>query len=92
MGGLTLQKAKEFAFLLFIPITLGSALVSVNRLDDLTPTLLTYTIIATIVAGVVTYLTLRLIFRYLTLQHFRYFAYYLIGVGSITLVLALLSL
>jgi undecaprenyl-diphosphatase len=92
MGGLTLQKAKEFAFLLFIPITLGSALVSVNRLDRLTPTLLTYTMLATMVAGVVTYLTLRLVFRYLTLQHFRYFAYYLIGVGSITLILALLSL
>jgi undecaprenyl-diphosphatase len=91
-GGLTLQKAKEFAFLLFIPITLGSALLSVNRLESFSPILLTYTLIATVIAGLVTYITLSLVFRYLNLKHFRYFGFYLIGIGTLTLLLAWLTI
>ena len=53
-GGLTLAKAKEFAFLLFIPITLGSFIVSFDRIENFETTLLTYSLIATIVSGLVT--------------------------------------
>lgn len=92
LGGLTLAKAKEFAFLLFIPITLGSFIVSFDRIDSLDPTLLIYASLATVVSGVVTYLTLRVVFKHLTLKHFPAFGIYLMVVGTITLILAALAI
>lgn len=88
LGGLTIQRAKEFAFLLFIPITLGSFLVSFDRIGILDSTLLVYSTVATIVSGFATYVTLRLVFRHLTIQHFKYFGIYLMVIGSFTLLLA----
>ncbi|MFZ9704133.1 MAG: undecaprenyl-diphosphate phosphatase [Bacilli bacterium] len=87
-GGLTLARAKEFAFLLFIPITLGSFVVSFDRIDALDSTLLLYASIATVIAGIVTYITLRLVFKYLNLKHFPYFAMYLFVIGTLTIALA----
>lgn len=92
LGGLTLAKAKEFAFLLFIPITLGSFVVSFDRIDRFDSTLLAYSLIATIVSGIVTFITLKLVFQFLNLNHFKWFGYYLVGVGTFSLILAFLSL
>jgi len=91
-GELTLAKAKEFAFLLFIPITLGSFIVSFDRIESFEPSLLTYSWIATVVSGVVTFFTLKMVFQYLNLKHFKWFGYYLVGIGTLTLLLAFLSL
>jgi undecaprenyl-diphosphatase len=91
-GGLTLAKAKEFAFLLFIPITLGSFIVSFDRIESFEPSLLTYSLVATFVSGVVTFFTLKMVFQYLNLKHFKWFGYYLVGIGTLTLLLAFLSL
>jgi undecaprenyl-diphosphatase len=92
LGGLTLAKAKEFAFLLFIPITLGSFIVSFDRIESLDPTLLIYASLATVVSGVVTYLTLSVVFKHLTLKHFPAFGIYLMMVGTFTLILAALAI
>jgi undecaprenyl-diphosphatase len=91
-GGLTLAKAKEFAFLLFIPITLGSFIVSFDRIETLDSTLLVYALIATVVSGLVTFITLKLVFKHLTLNHFPKFGIYLMVVGTITLILAGLAI
>ena len=88
MGGLTLAKAKEFAFLLFIPITLGSFIVSFDRMQAFETEALTAIILATMVAGVVTYITLKMVFDHLSMKHFRYFAWYLLVMGTLTLSLA----
>jgi undecaprenyl-diphosphatase len=92
LGGLTLAKAKEFAFLLFIPITLGSFIVSFDRIESLDSTLLVYALIATVVSGLVTFITLKLVFKHLTLNHFPKFGIYLMVVGTITLILAGLAI
>jgi undecaprenyl-diphosphatase len=92
LGGLTLAKAKEFSFLLFIPITLGSFIVSFDRIESLESTLFVYALIATVVSGVVTLITLKLVFQYLALKHFPKFGIYLIVVGTITLILAALAI
>lgn len=91
LGGLTLAKAKEFAFLLFIPITLGSFILSFDRIESLDTTLLIYASIATVVSGLVTYLTLNVVFKHLALTHFPKFGMYLMAVGTITLILAALA-
>ena len=92
LGGLTLAKAKEFAFLLFIPITLGSFVVSFDRIESLDTTLLTYALIATLVSGVVTFITLQIVFKHLALKHFPKFGIYLMVVGTITMILAALAI
>jgi undecaprenyl-diphosphatase len=92
LGGLTLAKAKEFAFLLFIPITLGSFIVSFDRIETFDQSILTYSLIATVVSGVVTFITLKMVFQYLNLKHFKWFGYYLVFIGTITFVIAALSL
>jgi undecaprenyl-diphosphatase len=92
LGGLTLAKAKEFAFLLFIPITLGSFIVSFDRIESLDTSLFIYASIATVVSGVVTYITLSMVFKHLTLKHFPRFGIYLMVVGTITLMLAALAI
>jgi undecaprenyl-diphosphatase len=89
LGGLTLAKAKEFAFLLFIPITLGSFIVSLGDLQAFDPLVFQYSLIAMVVAGFVTFVTLRLVFKHLSLKQFPYFGYYLIVIGTITLLLAI---
>ena len=89
LGGLTLAKAKEFAFLLFIPITVGSFLFSLEGLGQFDSQLLTYSLIAMVVSGVVTYLTLRIVFKHLNLTHFKWFSLYLILIGTVTLFLAI---
>jgi undecaprenyl pyrophosphate phosphatase UppP len=49
-------------------------------------------LIATVVSGVVTLITLKLVFQYLALKHFPKFGIYLIVVGTITLILAALAI
>jgi len=92
LGGLTLAKAKEFAFLLFIPITLGSFIVSFDRIESLDSLLFIYALIATLVSGVVTLITLNLVFKHLALKHFPKFGIYLMVIGTITLILAALAI
>jgi undecaprenyl-diphosphatase len=89
LGGLTLAKAKEFAFLLFIPITLGSFVVSLQDLNALNELVFQYALIATVVASIVTFITLKLVFNHLSLKLFPYFGYYLIVLGTLTLFLAI---
>jgi undecaprenyl pyrophosphate phosphatase UppP len=55
-------------------------------------TLFVYALIATVVSGVVTLITLKLVFQYLALKHFPKFGIYLIVVGTITLILAALAI
>jgi undecaprenyl-diphosphatase len=92
LGGLTLAKAKEFAFLLFIPITLGSFIVSFDRIESLDSVLFIYALIATLVSGVVTLITLNLVFKHLALKHFPKFGIYLMVIGTVTLILAALAI
>jgi undecaprenyl-diphosphatase len=89
LGGLTLARAKEFAFLLFIPITIGSFIFSLENLNQFEPLLLTYSLIAMVVTIFVTWITLKLVFKHLNFNHFKWFGFYLILIGTITLIIAI---
>ncbi len=90
LGGLNFQKAKAFAFLLFIPIMFGSLVFSLN--DGFAPTSLPWyaLVIPTVVAMGVTWWSLKFVLNKLKLQHLPYFSLYLLGAGLVTLLIAFL--
>jgi undecaprenyl-diphosphatase len=90
LGGLSFKKAKEFAFLLFIPIMFGSIVFSIN--DGFMPTTIPVyaLILSTLVSMVVTWLSLKFVLHTLKLHHLPYFSVYLIVLGLVTLFVAFL--
>jgi undecaprenyl-diphosphatase len=76
-SGLSMEKAKEFAFLLFLPITAGSLLITALDPIAIDPSTIGYTVMATLVASLATYVSLHVLFKRLKTKHFRYFSYYL---------------
>lgn len=82
------EKTKNFAFLLFIPVALGSFIFSLDDLYLLSHTdnwtLILY-IISMIVSGIFTYLALVFIFKKIHIEHFKYFAAYMVIIGLFTL-------
>jgi undecaprenyl-diphosphatase len=88
--GLEEKKAKEFAFLLFLPVAFGSFILS---LDDLSlilslpdTSLLLYFSLAMVVTIIATYLSLVFIFKKFNLKNTRIFAYYLLALGIFTII------
>jgi undecaprenyl-diphosphatase len=84
-SGLSMEKAKEFAFLLFLPITAGSLLISAFDTIVIDPDTLYYTLFATFVASLTTYGSLHVLFNRLQTKHFRYFSYYLLALSFVTI-------
>jgi undecaprenyl-diphosphatase len=89
LAGLPIKKAKEFSFLLFIPITLGSVIVSMLDGLSLTNQSLPLLIVSMIVAMIFTYLSLIFVFKKLAKKHFKYFSIYLVGMAILTFIVAL---
>jgi undecaprenyl-diphosphatase len=92
LSGLALKQAKEFSFLMFLPITLGAFLVESLTIGE-TITFInieqfTATIVATCIAGVSTYLALHVFLKRLKTQHFIYFSVYLMILGLLTILFA----
>lgn len=85
---LSLAKAKELSFLMFLPITAGSLLVSLDELGAIPANQMWMMILATLLSGVTTYVTLSLVFKHLKVKHFPYFSVYLVVIGTLTLLLA----
>jgi undecaprenyl-diphosphatase len=83
----TRPEAARFSFLLSIPIMLGAGglatldLVGLPSLSTFLPTVL----VGFLVAGVVGYLSIRWLLRYLTHHSFYIFAIYCIGISLLTL-------
>ena len=91
IGGLPLKKAKEFAFLLFIPITAGSLFLGLFDSLDVATHDLIYLIVSTIVSMVATFASLHYLLHQLKIQHFQYFSYYLIVISAVTMIVAALQ-
>lgn len=74
------EKAKEFAFLLFIPAALGSFIFSLDDAKYLfqDSQMVILSMIAMIVAFIFTLLSLTFIFKKFNNKHYRYFAIYLV--------------
>ncbi len=83
------EKAKEFAFLLFIPAALGSFIFSLKDASQLFAdyNILILSIIAMVVAFIFTYFSLTFIFKKFNNRHYRYFAIYLVLIGIFTIFL-----
>jgi undecaprenyl-diphosphatase len=93
ISGVNLKQAKEFSFLMFLPITFGAFLVDVLTINE---TLIfisldhtVATIVASIIAGVSTYIALHIFLKRLTTRHFIYFAWYLMVLGTFTILLTI---
>jgi undecaprenyl-diphosphatase len=89
VGGLEQSKAKEFTFLLFIPIALGSFIVklfSINELFSASNDLFLLYSVAMVASFIFTYLGLIYIFKKFKIIHARYFSFYLVIIGIFTIV------
>ena len=81
--------ASRFAFLISIPIMIGAGLFSVFDMPDLTSltTVLPALILATIVAAIVGYFSIRWMLAYIRSKPFTIFSVYCAVIGTVTLIL-----
>jgi undecaprenyl-diphosphatase len=88
LTGLSLDKAKELSFLMFLPLSAGSLLLSMDTFVSVEPSTLLVMLLATGVSAIVTWLTLRFVLKHLQVKHFPYFSIYLIVIALLTLTIA----
>jgi len=91
ISGLEEKSAKQFAFLLFVPIALGSFVISlfdINTLANIQGVTLRYYLIAMVSAFMFTLLALLFIFKKFQFKHAKYFGIYLVVIGLFTLFVA----
>lgn len=87
IAGMDDDHAKEFAFLLFIPVAAGSFIFSLGDVSSISsPTTLILYLSGMISAFIFTYLSLRFIFRRFTIRHYRYFAFYMFAISAFTII------
>ncbi len=93
LAGLENKKAKEFTFLLFIPVAFGSFIFSLDDaclLFKASIDLLICSIISMVVTFIFTYLAIHLFLNKLNNKHFKYFSIYLVSIGIFTILYAIL--
>lgn len=94
IAGLDNQKSKEFAFLLFIPVALGSFVLSLTDISlalSSSAELFIYYGVAMIAAFIFTYLALLFIFKKFSIKSYKYFAVYMFIVAALTITLSLIK-
>ncbi len=93
VSGLDEQSAKRFAFLLFIPIALGSFVLSLTDVEQVltaSPNTLIYYVIALVASFIFTYAALMFIFKKFRYSQAKYFGIYLLAIGITTIIISLL--
>lgn len=89
IAGLDDKKAKEFAFLLFLPVAGGSFVLSLPDLVAMNANqshLIPYFIVAMIFAFGFTILALLFIFKKFHFGHYKWFAIYMFAIGIFTII------
>ncbi|HMM01228.1 MAG TPA: undecaprenyl-diphosphate phosphatase [Bacilli bacterium] len=87
IAGLDDNHAKEFAFLLFIPVALGSFVFSLDNLSDLAgSSQIPLYITGMVAAFIFTLLALKYIFKRFSTKQYPYFAYYMFAISLFTIV------
>ena len=89
LGGLEQKTARDFSFFMFMPVSLGAIVL---KLKDFiaSPTLATLWLpylIAFVVSGIVTYLSLHLLFAFLNKRKMNYFSIYCFIMGLFALII-----
>ncbi|MDD4520968.1 MAG: undecaprenyl-diphosphate phosphatase [Bacilli bacterium] len=93
VAGLNDEKAKQFAFLLFLPVAAGSFIFSIPDLFRITSeqaALIPYFLVATLFSFGFTLLALLFIFKKFNLKHYKWFAIYMFMVGTFTIIYSLI--
>lgn len=91
LTGLSLPKAKELSFLMFLPLSAGSLLLSLDTFVQVESTTLLLMLLATIVSSFVTWITLKMVLTHLKVHHFPYFSIYLVVMAMLTFAVAWLA-
>lgn len=88
------EEAANFSFLLFLPVTLGSFLWEIIRNYQTIAALSHYDLLAdaisVVIAGIMTYLAIALLFKLIKKGKLHYFAYYCFGVAVIGSIISIL--
>ena len=88
--GMGIDSALNFSFLLYIPLSIGSLLVSIMDIKDeglgiASNDYIIYYLLAFIGAAVATYFAYKLIFNIFKSGKLKYFSYYLFGIGLLSI-------
>lgn len=85
LGGLTQKAARDFSFFMFMPVSIGAIILKLGDFFSSTTlsTLWLPYLIAFIVSGVVTYFSLKLLFKFLSNRKLHIFSVYCLSVGII---------
>ncbi len=85
LGGLTQKAARDFSFFMFMPVSIGAIILKLGDFFSSTTlsTLWLPYLIAFIVSGVVTYFSLKLLFKFLSNRKLHIFSVYCLFVGII---------
>ncbi len=87
IAGLDDNHAKEFAFLLFIPVAFGSFIFSLDNLSGLAGSnQIPLYITGMVAAFVFTLLALKYIFKRFSTKQYPYFAYYMFAISLFTII------
>ncbi len=88
------EGSAKFAFLLFLPVTLGSFLLELLNVVSGDTTLsdpVYYYVIGVVVAGIATFVSLKLLFGIIKRGKLHYFAYYCLALGVIGLIVGVVG-
>lgn len=88
MGGLDRQTATQFSFYLAIPTLGGATIIDLLlSLDELQPNDLVYLVVGAVVSGIVAWLAIRWLLRYVASHNFVQFGIYRVIAGIVILIL-----
>jgi undecaprenyl-diphosphatase len=88
LSKLNINEAKQFVFLLFIPVSLGSFILSLGDMNFEMNSQFFLNGLSMISAFVFTYFALHFLLKKLQYHHYRYFAFYCGIMGLLTMILA----
>lgn len=84
IGGLSSQTARDFSFLMFIPISMGAIILKFKEIIILDSLLIPY-LIAFIISGFTTYLAINLLFKLLKKRKIIVFSRYCLIIGILVI-------
>lgn len=87
-SGLTRDEAFKYSFLLYIPMSIAASLLEVKDLFETTisSTVLIYCLLATVVAGIITFLTTKWFRKIVNDGKLIYFSFYCLVVGLLVII------
>ncbi|NMB92229.1 MAG: undecaprenyl-diphosphate phosphatase [Parcubacteria group bacterium] len=88
-SGLKVKEAFQFSFLLAIPAILGASILETKNVINISPELILPSILGLLISFLVGLIALKWLFKFLSLnqRNLKYFAFYCLVVGILTMIL-----